>query len=395
MQVAGRMKDLGIENAFKVLSEINRLKALGRGIISFAIGEPDFDTPCNIKESAIKALKENYTHYSPSAGVAPLRGTIARHISSTRNIDVSPEEVVVTPGGKPVIFYSLLCLVKQGDEVIYPNPGYPIYESIINFIGAKAVPLPIIEEKNFCLDTDYLKKIITPKTKMLIINSPHNPTGGIIEKEDLSIIAELALKNNITVLSDEIYSEIIFDSKFCSISSFPEMKERTIILDGMSKTYSMTGWRIGYGIFPRDIAEHIANLVNNTVSCTATFTQIAGIEALEGPQDDVRNMVEKFKSRRELIVSGLNSIEGIKCLKPKGAFYVFPNVTKACQNLRLKNSTELQGHLLNTGNVAVLPRSSFGVKNEGEMEEYIRLSYAVSSEEITEGLKRIKKAIEV
>lgn len=394
MQIADRIKDLGIENAFKVLGEVNRLRSQGRDIISFAIGEPDFDTPLNIKNSAIKAIKENYTHYSPSVGISFLRESIAAHITRTRNINVSPEEVVVTPGGKPVIFYSLLCLINEGDEVIYPNPGYPIYESIINFIGAKAVPLPIIEEKNFSIDPLYLKRLITPKTKMIIINSPQNPTGGVIEKEDLGKIAEMAIENNITVLSDEIYSEIIFDSPFCSISSFPEMKERTIILDGMSKTYSMTGWRIGYGIFPKTIAGHIANLVNNTVSCTATFTQVAGIEALDGPQDDVKSMVEMFKHRSRIIVDGLNDIEGIHCLKPKGAFYVFPNVTQACKNMNLEGSSGLQEYLLNKGNVAVLPRSSFGVKNKGEDQEYVRLSYAASDKDIIEGLRRIKKAIE-
>ena len=388
MEIANRMKNLGIENAFKVLGEVNKLRAQGRDIISFGLGEPDFNTPQNIKNSAIKAIRDNYTHYSPSIGVLPLREQIARHISGTRNIKVDPDEVVVVPGGKPVIYYALLCLVNEGDEVIYPNPGYPIYESIINFIGAKAIPLPVLEERNFSIDAQYLKDIITSKTKMIVLNSPQNPTGGMIENQDLKEIADLAIKHNIVVLSDEIYSEIVFEGKFYSISSFPGMKERTIILDGMSKTYAMTGWRIGYGIFPKHVAEQIANLVNNTVSCTATFTQIAGIEALSGPQDDVEKMVGKFKARSKLIVDGLNDIEGIKCLKPRGAFYVFPNVTQACRNLNLSDSSEFQKYLLNKGNVAVLPRSSFGIKNEGETEEYIRLSYATGEEEILEGLKR-------
>jgi len=324
----------------------------------------------------------------------PLREEIAKYISKTRNIEVDPDEVVVTPGGKPVIYYAFLCLVNEGDEVIYPNPGYPIYESIANFIGAKAVPLPVLEERNFSIDAQYLKKIITPKTKMIVLNSPQNPTGGMIENQDLKEIADLAIKHNLIVLSDEVYSEIVFDGSFSSISSFPGMKERTIILDGMSKTYAMTGWRIGYGIFPKDVAGQIANLVNNTVSCTATFTQMAAIEALNGPQDDVIKMVGRFRDRSKLIVDGLNDIEGIKCLKPRGAFYVFPNVTQACKNLNMADSSEFQQYLLDKGNVAVLPRSSFGIKNEGETEEYIRLSYATGEKEIIEGLKRIKKAIE-
>ena len=394
MKIANRMTNLGIENAFKVLAEVNKLRSEGKDIISFAVGEPDFDTPQNIKNSVIKAIKDNYTHYSPSIGVLSLREEIARYISTTRRIKVDPDEVVVTPGGKPVIYYTLLCLIDEGDEVIYPNPGYPIYESIINFIGAKAIPIPIIEEKNFSIDIEYLKEIITPRTKMIILNSPQNPTGGMIEKEDLKKIAELAIKRDIIILSDEIYSEIVFEGNFYSISSFPGMKEKTIILDGMSKTFAMTGWRIGYGIFTKSVAGQIANLMNNTVSCTATFTQIAGIEALKGPQDEVKRMVQKFKARSKLIVDGLNDIDGIKCLKPKGAFYVFPNVTEACHHLNLADSSEFQKYLLNKGNVAVLPRSSFGTKNKGEIEEYIRLSYAASEEEILEGLKRIKRVVE-
>ena len=394
MQLADRMADLGTENAFKVLAEVNKLKSQGKDIISFGLGEPDFDTPANIKEAAINAIKQNYTHYGPSAGLPVLREAIAKYISRTRKIDVSPEEVVVTPGGKPVIFYSILCLINPGDEVIYPNPGYPIYESIINFVGAKAVPVPMIEEKAFSLDVKHLESLITPKTKMIVLNSPQNPTGGIIEKNDLESIAALAKKHDIIILADEIYSEIIFEGQFNSISSIPGMKERTIILDGLSKTYSMTGWRAGYGIFNREIAPHIANLETNSVSCTATFTQIASIEALNGNQDEARKMVEIFKNRSNLIVDGLNDIKGISCLKPKGAFYVFPNVTQACRNLGFGSSEQFQQFLLHEAGVAVLPRSSFGVRNIGEKDEYVRLCYAVSEKEIMEGLLRIKKAVE-
>jgi aspartate/methionine/tyrosine aminotransferase len=393
METAKRIANLGTENAFKVLAEVNKLKSQGKDIVSFAIGEPDFNTPENIKDAGIKAIKENFTHYNPSAGIPELREEIAKHISSTRNIKVDPDEVVVTPGGKPIIFFSMFALINPGDEVIYPNPGFPIYESLINFIDGVAVPVPIIEEKNFSIDVNYLEKIITPKTKMIILNSPHNPTGGVIEKNDLQSIAELAIKHNIIIFSDEIYSGIVFDGEFNSIASIKGMKERTIILDGFSKTYSMTGWRIGYGIFNKDIAAHIANLGTNSVSCTATFTQIAAAEALRGPQDDSIKMAEVFKERSKLIVEGLNDIKGIRCLYPKGAFYVFPNVTEACKNLGFKDSVELQQYLLHEGGVAVLPRTSFGIKNKGEKEEYIRLSFATGNDAILNGLARIKKAI--
>ncbi|MHB1347301.1 MAG: pyridoxal phosphate-dependent aminotransferase [Candidatus Humimicrobiaceae bacterium] len=394
MELAKRMQRLGTENAFKVLAEVNKLKSEGKDIISFAIGEPDFDTPENIKLAGINAIKNNITHYSPSAGIPSIRSEIAEHISVTRKISVSPEEVVVTPGGKPIIFFSLFALINPGDEVIYPNPGFPIYESIIDFIDAVAVPIPIVEEKNFSIDVNHLESIISPKTKMIILNSPHNPTGGIIEKKDLMQISELAIKHDITIFSDEIYSGIVYGGSFESISSLPGMKERTIILDGFSKTYAMTGWRLGYGIFPKKIAANIANLVTNSVSCTATFTQIAGLEALSGPQTDSNRMASIFEERSKLIVEGLNDIKGVSCLKPKGAFYVFPNVTEACKNLGFESSARLQQYLLHEGGVAVLPRTSFGVKNKGETQEYIRLSYAAGNETILNGLARIKKAIE-
>ena len=388
------MTDLGTENAFKVLAVVNKLKSQGRDIISFGLGEPDFNTPSNIKEAAIAALKQNYTHYGPSAGLPALREAIAKYVSRSRKIDVVPEEVIVTLGGKPIIFYSILCLINPGDEVIYPNPGYPIYESIINFVGAKAVPVPIIEEKGFSLDVNNLKSLITPKTKMIVLNSPQNPTGGIIEKNDLEAIADLAKKHDLIILADEIYSEIVFEGQFNSISTIPGMKERTIILDGLSKTYSMTGWRVGYGIFNKEIAMHIANLETNSVSCTATFSQIASIEALNGPQDETRIMVDIFKKRCKIIVDGLNDIKGIKCLQPKGAFYVFPNVTQVCRKMGFVNSDKFQQFLLHEAGVAVLPRSSFGLRNTAEKEEYVRLCYAVSEKEIVEGLLRIKKAVE-
>jgi aspartate aminotransferase len=394
MYMAKRMTRLGTETAFEVLAEVNRLKAEGQDIISFALGEPDFDTPRNIKDTAAKAINDGYTHYSPSAGILPLRESIAHYISETRGIEVTPEEVVVTPGAKPIVFDSILSCINEGDEVIYPNPGYPIYESVINFIGGKSVPLPLLEEKSFSFNPEDLRMRITPKTRMIILNSPHNPTGGILSQNDLETIAETAIQADLWVLSDEVYSKIIYDGEFRSIISIPGMKDRTILVDGFSKTYAMTGWRLGFGIMKKELAVHIARIETNVDSCTATFTQYAGIEALKGPQAESSAMIAEFQKRRDITYEGLNNIEGIKCLRPRGAFYIYPNVTEACRNLDLRDSKELQQYLLHKANVAVLARSCFGRRNEGEKEEYIRLSYATSRENIIEGLKRIKKAIE-
>lgn len=394
MQIANRMERLGTETAFEVLAEVNKLKAKGKDIISFAIGEPDFDTPSNIIEAGSKALHEGYTHYGPSAGLMPFRESIARYISRTRGIEVSPEEVVVTPGAKPIIFFSILSCINEGDEVIYPNPGFPIYESVINFVGAKAVPLPLLEEKDFRFDVDMLREKITDKTKLIIINSPQNPTGGILTKSDLESIADLAKEKDIWVFSDEIYCNMVYDGEFQSIASIPGMKERTIILDGFSKTYAMTGWRLGFGVMNPELATHFTRLATNSVSCTATFIQMAGIEALEGPQGESEKMIREFNSRRDVIVEALNNVNGISCKNPGGAFYVFPNVTQVCRNLNLKNSKEFQQYLLYEADVAVLARTCFGRKNQEEDQEYIRLSYATSRENILEGVKRIKEAVE-
>jgi aspartate aminotransferase len=394
MYMAKRMTRLGTETAFEVLAEVNRLKAEGQDIISFALGEPDFDTPRNIKDTAAKAINDGYTHYSPSAGILPLRESIAHYISETRGIEVTPEEVVVTPGAKPIVFDSILSCINEGDEVIYPNPGYPIYESVINFIGGKSVPLPLLEEKSFSFNPEDLRMRITPKTRMIILNSPHNPTGGILSQNDLETIAETAIQADLWVLSDEVYSKIIYDGEFRSIISIPGMKDRTILVDGFSKTYAMTGWRLGFGIMKKELAVHIARIETNVDSCTATFTQYAGIEALKGPQAESSAMIAEFQKRRDITYEGLNNIEGIKCLRPRGAFYIYPNVTEACRNLDLRDSKELQQYLLHKANVAVLARNCFGKRNEREKEEYIRLSYVTSRENIIEGLKRIKKAIE-
>jgi len=394
MQIAKRMNLLGTETAFEVLAEVNKLKAAGKDVVSFAIGEPDFDTPSNIIKAGVKALQEGFTHYSPSAGILSLQESIARYISSTRGIPVSAEEVVVTPGAKPVIFYSILACINEGDEVIYPNPGFPIYESVINFVGAKAVPLPLLEEKDFSFAINMLRDKITEKTRMIIINSPQNPTGGVLTEQDLKEIAKLAQQNDLWVLSDEIYNHMVYDGEFSSIVSLPGMKERTILLDGFSKTYAMTGWRLGFGVMNTELATHFARLETNSVSCTATFTQLAGIEALEGPQEESQAMIREFKSRRDIIVEALNDIDGISCKKPGGAFYVFPNVTEVCRRLNLKDSKELQQYLLYEADVAVLARTCFGRKNQEEDQEYIRLSYATSRENIREGIQRIKEAVE-
>jgi aspartate/methionine/tyrosine aminotransferase len=393
MRLAERLERLGTENAFEVLAEVNKLLAQGRQIVSFAIGEPDFNTPENIKEAAVAALRRNETHYGPSAGLPELRQAIATEVSRTRDLPVSPDEVVVMPGGKPVIFHGLLALVDPGDEVLYPNPGFPIYESVIRFVGATPVPIPLREEREFSLDPAEVARLITPRTKLVILNSPHNPTGGVLPREDLEAVAELAREHDLWVLSDEIYNRILFEGKFASLASFSGMKERTVILDGFSKTYAMTGWRLGYGVMPAELARWVARLETNCESCTCTFSQLAGVEALTGDQSAAEAMVAEFKARRDLIVDGLNSIRGVKCLRPHGAFYVFPNVTEACRNLGLPDSKALQQKLLYEGNVAVLPRTAFGMRNRDESQEYLRLSYATSRENIVEGLKRIKAVL--
>ncbi|MEM1552617.1 MAG: pyridoxal phosphate-dependent aminotransferase [Candidatus Bathyarchaeia archaeon] len=383
---AKRMASLGTETAFEVLARAKALERQGKEIIHLEIGEPDFDTPQNIKEAAVKALYAGYTHYVPAAGIPELREAIAEYISKTRKIPVDPEEVVVTPGAKPIMFFAILACVERGDEVLYPNPGFPIYESMINFVGAKPVPIPLKEENDFRLDHEYVKAKITKKTKMIILNSPENPTGGVLTKEDLKVIADcIAKRDDVIVLSDEIYSRIIYEGTHESIASLPGMKEKTIILDGFSKTYAMTGWRLGYGVMRKDLAEKIAQLMINSNSCTCAFVQMAGVEALKGPQDSVDKMVAEFKKRREVIVSGLNNIKGITCKKPKGAFYVFPNIKEVG-----KTAKEFSDYLLNEAGVAVLPGTSFGKYGEG----YLRISFANSIENIKKALDRISKAIE-
>ncbi len=385
MNLATRMNNLGTETAFEVLAKAKKLEAEGKSIIHLEIGEPDFPTPENICEAAVKSLRSGDTHYTPSAGIPELRTSIANYIKRTRGIDVSPEQVVMTPGAKPIMFYAILALVNEGDEVIYPNPGFPIYESMINFVGGKAVPIQLKEEKNFAFDIEDLKKLLSPKTKMLILNTPQNPTGGILTEADIRAIADL-LKQwpDVIILSDEIYSRLIFEGSHFSITQIPGFQDRTIILDGFSKAYAMTGWRAGYGVMNLELAPKIAQLMTNSNSCTNTVVQKACIEAYEGPQDSVDKMREEFKARRDIIVDGLNSIKGFKCNLPLGAFYAFPNITATGYGSR-----ELNDHLLYNGGVAALSGTAFGAFGEG----YLRFSYANSRENIKEAIRRIKEII--
>ncbi|MCW8131123.1 MAG: pyridoxal phosphate-dependent aminotransferase [Planctomycetota bacterium] len=389
-RLAQRLGRLGTETAFDVLARVNKLKAEGKSIVSFALGEPDFETPEHIRSAAKKAIDQGHTHYVPSAGIEGLRKAIADYVSRSRKISARPEQVVVGPGAKPILFDAMLALVDEGDEVIYPNPGYPIYESIADFLGAKAVPLPLVEARQFRIDPAELAKLITPRTKVLIVNSPANPTGGVLQKDDLCGIAELARKHNFWVIADEIYSEILYVPEYASILQCPGMADRTVLIDGFSKTFAMTGWRLGFGVMPAPLAVHVARIETNIDSCTAAFTQIAGIEALEGPWHEARRFRDEFKKRRDAIVDGLNAIKGITCLRPEGAFYAFPNVTQACKNLGCKDAEEFQDRAMVEAGVALLARTRFGRKNAGEDQEYVRLSYATSLENIQEGLKRLK-----
>ena len=374
------MARLGTETAFEVLVKARALEAKGRDIVHLEIGEPDFDTPSNIIEAASAALHEGFTHYGPSAGLPELRETVAHYVSETRGVTVTPEEVVVVPGGKPVIFFSILALVEEADEVIYPNPGFPIYESMINYVGAKAVPIRLREELDFRLDVAEFDGLINDRTKLIILNSPQNPTGGVLEKNDIDGIARAIGDRNIMVLTDEIYSRLIFEGEHHSIMSIDGMKERCILLDGFSKTYAMTGWRMGYGVMRTDLATQVARLMTNSNSCTASFTQVAGIEALRGPQESVEAMCAEFKKRRDVMVDGLNKIKGFSCRLPHGAFYVFPNIMGTAWA-----SKKLADALLDDAGVAALSGTAFGDFGEG----YLRFSVANSIENIEKALDRV------
>ena len=385
LQVAQRMNRLGTETAFEVLAKAKALEAQGRQIVHLEVGEPDFPTPENIVEAGIRALKEGKTKYTPSAGIPELRAAIADHVSRTRGVPISPEQVVVTPGAKPIMFFSILALVEPGDEVLYPNPGFPIYESMIKYCGGTAVPYILREESNFRFDPEEFRSKVNNKTKLIILNSPQNPTGGILEPSDLATVAQVANQYDVFVLTDEIYNEVLYEGKFNSLLSIPGMVERTILLDGFSKSYAMTGWRLGYGVMPLDLVPHITRLETNSNSCVAGFTQYAGVEALTGPQNSVQKMVAAFKERRDTIVEGMNAIPGFRCLKPSGAFYAFPNTAGTGWDSR-----RLAEYLLNEAGVACLSGTSFGEAGEG----YIRFSYANSLDNIKLALKRIREAVE-
>jgi len=380
MSFAQRMSRLGTESAFEVLARAKALERQGREIVHLEIGEPDFDTPAHIRDAAKRALDDGATHYGPAAGLPELREAIAKDVGATRQIPVAPEEIVVTPGAKPIMYFVITALVDPGDEVVYPNPGFPIYESVINFVGGVPVPIPLREETGFGFDLDEFERRVSAKTKLIIINSPQNPTGGVLEVDQLGRIAELARRYRIPVLADEIYKSFLYDGEFASITRFPGMKDLVIILDGFSKAYAMTGWRLGYGVMPRDLAEHVTRLMVNTNSCTASFTQWAGIAALQGDQMPVAQMVAEFKRRRDIVVAGLNALPGVSCRSPRGAFYVFPNIKKVG-----RPSAEVAEALLNEGGVAVLGGTAFGEHGEG----YLRLSYANSEANIRKALDRM------
>ncbi|MGI8484825.1 MAG: pyridoxal phosphate-dependent aminotransferase [Thermomicrobiales bacterium] len=383
VKLASRMGRLGTETAFEVLVRARALEAQGKDIVHLEIGEPDFDTPENVIEAGANALHSGWTHYGPANGDPKLREAIAKYINGSRGTSFDADQVVVTPGGKPVMFFLMLAVLEEGDEAIFPDPGFPIYQSMIDFAGAKAVPIPLREENEFRLDVDELKSLVTDRTKLLIINSPANPTGGVLERSDIEAIAKIAVEHDLLVLSDEIYSELLYEGEHVSIATYPGMEDRTVILDGFSKNYAMTGWRLGYGLFPKDLAPLISKLMVNSVSCTSVAVQQAGLEALTGPQDKVAEFREAFRTRRDLVVDGLNAIPGITCRRPKGAFYVFPNITGTG-----KTSREFADLLLNEYGVAALSGTAFGAAGEG----YLRLSTANSEENLNKALGRIAQA---
>ena len=385
MTIASRMMNLGTETAFEVLAKARALEAKGKEIIHLEIGEPDFDTPQHIVEAGIQALREGYTHYGPTPGIPELREAIARNSREVRGIDTDPSNVVVTPGAKPIMFYLLLALAEPGVEVIYPNPGFPIYESMIRFTGATPVPMQLQEETGYHPDLDRLAQSITERTRLIIINSPENPCGSALTRDELEIIANLVKEwPNLYVLADEIYKDILYTGTHYSIAAFPEMARRTIILDGFSKSYAMTGWRLGYGIMPEELVPHITRLAVNSVSCAATFSQRAAIAALDGPQDAVQAMAAEFGLRRRLVADGLRSIPGINCPEPEGAFYAFPSI----KNLGI-SSDDFEERALNEAGVALLSGSAFGEFGEG----YVRLSYANSQENLLKALERLDKFV--
>ena len=381
--IAERVTRLNGESAFAILSKAKALEAQGMDVIHLEIGQPDFQTPSNIMEAADRAMANGYTGYSPTLGFNELRQAVADYVKKYKNVDAGLENVAIVPGGKPTMFFTMMTLVRPGDEVIYPNPGFPIYESCIKFAEGVPVPLPITAENDFRLDIEKFKSLITPKTKLIIINSPGNPTGGVFEKEDILAMAEvLRDRPDIFILSDEIYDRLVFDGKTFSIASLPEFRDRTLVLDGFSKSYSMTGWRIGYCVANEEIIKRFELLMVNSVSCTCSFTQMGALEALTGSQDSVDRMREEFRKRRDWLVEALNNIDGIECRLPRGAFYAFPDISSFGLT-----SKEFADRLLNEEGVALAWGTSFGEYGEG----HIRISYATSLENLKEAVKRIRR----
>ncbi|HEV7214979.1 MAG TPA: pyridoxal phosphate-dependent aminotransferase [Chloroflexota bacterium] len=385
LPVAGRMERLGTESAFEVLVRARALEARGVDVIHLEIGEPDFPTPQHIVEAGIKALRDGATHYGPPAGLPSLREAVAADVSASRKITVHPDQVVITPGGKPVLFFTMLAAIEPGDEVLLPDPGFPIYASLVNFLGGVPVPLTLREEAGFRLDLDELAAKLTTRSRLLILNSPHNPCGSALPADDLRVIADLVRGRDMVILSDEIYSRMTYGGQHSSVASQPDIAGQTIILDGFSKTYAMTGWRLGYGVFPGDFAQRIALLMTNSNSCTATFTQIAGLAALTGPQAPVEEMIAEFERRRELVVAGLNRIPGWRCRTPEGAFYAFANVRAFGVDSR-----HLADYFLDKAGVALLSGGGFGAAGDG----YLRLSYANSRQNLEEAMRRLARATE-
>jgi aspartate/methionine/tyrosine aminotransferase len=383
-RLASRMARLGTETAFEVLARARALEAQGKQIIHLEIGEPDFDTPPAIVEAGVRALRDGHTHYTPSPGIPALRTAIVEEMRRSRGLEVTPEQVVVTPGAKPILFFAMLALVDEGDEVICPDPGFPIYESMIRYAGGRVVPVHMPESRGFRLDIDQLVASVSERTKLIILNSPANPTGGVLEREDLERIAQVAVQHDLLVFADEIYSRMVYEGTHHSIATLPGMAERTILLDGFSKTYAMTGWRLGYGVMPVELAAWIGKMMVNSNSCTAAFTQIAGVEALTVDQEPVDRMLAEFRRRRAVIIEGLNTLPGFRCAMPHGAFYAYPNITGTGMR-----SQELANLLLEEAGVAVLSGTSFGPGGEG----YLRLSYANSVENIQTALDRIGRLL--
>ena len=387
IKFAQRMQNLGTEGAFEVLARARMLEAEGRSVIHLEIGEPDFPTPDNIVEAAYGAMHADYTHYTPAGGILEVRQAVADFLNRRLGTDVQPLEVVMVPGSKNVLLFTLLSCDEPGDEVILPDPGYPVYESLVRFIGARPVPIRLREERDFRMDLDELASLVTDRTRLLIVNTPQNPTGGVLTRDDVEFISRLAVERDLLVLSDEIYSQITYgDFEHVSLLAQPGMRERTVLLDGMSKAYAMCGWRLGYGVAPRELAAKMETLMINSSSCAAAFTQMAAIEAFSAPESDraVKMMVGEFQRRRDLMVDGLNRIPGFRCARPEGAFYAFPNVEGTGMDEK-----EMADRLLTEAGVAVLPGTAFGEGGKG----YIRLAYTQSDDNLTEALRRVERFI--